>query len=166
MAVNKLIPLYLMPGTYVTVRMFAGAFIHRFKVVGKSDGTYRAIGLDMPLSCDIGDVRRWLGGRRLKGHKWEVNPKFPQRPSEVAPVVTNRGTWHPVGYLTRPSEAKRLGGRPLNEHTPLMLSPAVMDVVQILEQQERMGKAPAARTHSEGLYATTNQESDTLHGNP
>ncbi|MEO5312429.1 hypothetical protein [Corynebacterium sp. c24Ua_83] len=166
MAVNKLTPLYLMPGTFVTVRMFDGAYIHRFKVLGKSDGTYRAIGFDMPLNCDIGDVRRWLGGRRLKGNKWECNPEFPKRPAEVAPVVTNRGTWHPVGYLTRPSEAKRLGGRPINEHTPDMLSPAAIDVVQILEQQERKGKAPAARTHSEGQATTTNKESDTDHDNP
>lgn len=158
MAVNKLTPLYLMPGTFVTVRMFDGAYVHRFKVLGKSDGTYRAIGFDMPLNCDIGDVRRWLGGRRLKGNKWECNPEFPKRPAEVAPVVTERGTWHPVGYLTRPSEAKRRGGRPINEHTPDMLSPAALDVVQILQQQEHMRKSPAARTHSEGLQATTNQQ--------
>lgn len=167
MAVNDLTPLYLMPGTFVTVRMFDGTYIHRFKVLGKSDGTYRAIGFDMPLNCDIGDIRRWLGGRRLKGNKWECNPEFPKRPAEVAPVVTERGTWHPVGYLTRPSEAKRLGGLPINEHTPDMLSPAALDVVQILEQQERIGKSPAARTHSEGLQATTtNKESDKHHGNP
>ena len=166
MAVNDLTPLYLMPGTFVTVRMFDGAYIHRFKVLGKSDGTYRAIGFDMPLNCDIGDVRRWLGGRRLKGNKWECNPEFPKRPAEVTPVVTERGTWHPVGYLTRPSEAKRLGGHPINEHTPDMLSPAALDAVQILEQQEHMRKSPAARTHSEGLQATTNQESDTYHDTP
>ena len=47
-----------------------------------------------------------------------------------------------------------------------MLSPAAIDTVQVLEQQERMEKAPAARTHSEGLQATTNQESDYTHGNP
>ena len=163
---NKLIPLYLMPGTYVTVRMFDGTYIHRFKVLGKSDGIYRAVGFDMPLNCDIGDMRRWLGGRRLKGNKWECNPEFPKRPAEVAPVVTDRGTWHPVGYLTRPSEAKRLGGRPINEHTPDMLSPAALDAVQILEQQERMGKAPVDRTHNEGRHATTEQESDNHHGNP
>lgn len=162
---TKLIPFYLMPGTYVTVRMFDGAYIHRFKMLGKSDGTYRAIGFDMPLNCDIGDVRRWLGGRRLKGHKWECNPDFPKRPAEVAPVVTKRGTWHPVGYLTTPREAKRLGGLPINEHAPDMNAPAV-DWVQIQLQQERMGKAPAERTHSEGRHATTNHESDKHHGNP
>ncbi|WJY90492.1 hypothetical protein [Corynebacterium confusum] len=163
----KLIPFYLMPGTYVTVRMFDGTYIHRFKVLGKSDGTYRAIGFDMPLNCDIGDIRRWLGGRRLKGHKWECNPEFPKRLPDVKPVVTERGTWHPVGYLTTPREAKRLGGRPINEHTPNMLSPAALDVVQILEQQERMKKAPAERTHNEGHHATTNnKESDSYYGNP
>ena len=163
---DNLTPLYLMPGTYVTVRMFDGTYIHRFKVLGKPDGIYRAIGFDMPRGCDIGDIRRWLGGRRLKGYKWESKPDFPKRPAEVAPIVTARGTWHPVGYLTRPNEAKRLGGLPINEHTPTMLSPAAIDTVQVLEQQERMEKAPAARTHSEGLRATTNQESDYTHGNP
>lgn len=164
---TELIPLYLMPGTYVTVRMFDGAYIHRFKVLGKSDGTYRAIGFDMPLGCDIGDVRRWLGGRRFKGHKWEHNPEFPKRPPNVSPVVTSRGTWRPVGYLTTPREAKRLGGRPINEHTPTMFSPAALDVVQIINQQERMEKTPAERTHSEGHHATTNnKESDSYYGNP
>ena len=163
---TKLIPFYLMPGTYVTVRMFDGTYVHRFKVLGKSDGTYRAIGFDMPLNCDIGDIRRWLGGRRLKGHKWECNPEFPNRLPDVKPVVTERGTWHPVGYLTTPREAKRLGGRPINEHTPNMLSPAALDVVQILEQQEHTGKAPAERTHNEGHHATTNnKESDNYYGN-
>src|SRR5699024_6920833 len=157
---------YLMPGTFVTVRIFDGAYIHRFKVLGKSDGTYRAIGFDMPLNCDIGDVRRWLGGRHLKGNKWECNPDFPKRPDAGTPVVAERANWPPVGYLTRPSEAKRRGGHPINEHTPDMLSPAALDAVQILQQQERIGKAPAARTHSEGRHATTNQESDTYHGNP
>lgn len=34
-------------------------------------------------------------------------------------------------------------------------------------KQERIGKSPAARTHSEGLQATTtNKESDIYHGNP
>lgn len=163
---SKLIPFYLMPGTYVTVRMFDGTYIHRFKVLGKSDGTYRAIGFDMPLNCDIGDIRRWLGGRRFKGHKWECNPEFPKRLPDVKPVVTERGTWHPVGYLTTPREAKRLGGRPINEHTPNMLSPAALDVVQILNQQERMEKTPAERTHSEGHHATNNKESDSYYGNP
>ena len=158
MAVNKLTPLYLMPGTYVTTYDVAGIGIDRFKVLGKSDGTYRAIGFTLPMNCDHGDVRRWLGGRRFKGNKWESNPEFPKRPTDVTPVVTERGTWHPVGYLTTPREAKRLGGRPINEHTPIMLSPAALDAVQILQQQEHMRKSPAARTHSEGLQATTNQQ--------
>ena len=48
-----------------------------------------------------------------------------------------------------------------------MLSPAALDVVQILNQQERMEKTPAERTHSEGRHATTNnKESDSYYGNP
>lgn len=164
---TKLIPFYLMPGTYVTTYDGSGIGFDRFRVLGRSDGTYRAIGFELPTHCGYGDVRRWLGGRRFKNHLWEHNPEFPKRLPDVKPVVTERGTWHPVGYLTTPREAKRLGGRPINEHTPNMLSPAALDAVQILEQQEHMGKAPAERTHNEGHHATTNnKESDSYYGNP
>ncbi len=166
MAMTDLTPFYLMPGTHVTVRMFYGTHIDRFTVAGKSDGVYRAIGFDTPLNTDFGDMRRWLGGRRFKNHKWECNPEFPQRPADVKPVVTERGTWHPVGYLTTPREAKRLGGQPINEHTPQMLAPATIDSIQIMEQHKHNSKPPAARTHDEGNSATTNQESDKSDGNP
>ena len=164
---TKLIPLYLMPGTYVTTHDGTGIGFDRFRVLGKSDGTYRAIGLELPTRCGYGDVRRWLGGRRFKNHLWEYDPEFPKRPPNVSPVVTPRGTWRPIGYLTTPREAKRRGGRPINEHTPHMFSPAALDVVQIINQQERMEKTPAERTHSEGHHATTNnKESDSYYGNP
>ncbi len=154
----KLTPLYLMPGTHVTVRMFDGTLIFRFKVQGRSDGTYRAIGFNMPRGCDIGDIRRWLGGRRLKGGSWESNPTFPQDPVEATralvencgPLTRESSAFPEGGYLTTPTQAKRHGGQPINKHIPLMLDVSVADLVQVEQQEELRGKAPRCKGSQRG----------------
>lgn len=79
--------------------------------------------------------------RRILGNLGEPQgAELPQPPGGYSkPTATQAGTWIKTGTVAPWYSAR---------------------------QQERMGKAPAARTHSEGRHATTEQESDKHNGNP
>lgn len=145
MAVNE--PMCLIPGTVVDVWVQTGAHVllDMFTIECPPNSFYTPPVPPPRLTLHATRVltkseRRRL--RRLLGNLGEPQgEELPPPPGGYRkPTATQAGTWVKTGTVAPWYSA---------------------------QQQERMGKAPAARTHSEGRHATTtNKESDKHNGNP
>lgn len=161
-----LTPMYLMPGTHVTVRekrtpnpnpwtTFTPA-VDRFTTPGKSTRP-RAFAMELPVLTEwcMADIRKALGGPRKR--KWETKPPetpgWPKPSPDPQPVHTPMGTWIPTGQLVSRAEAKRRGGGlPLNENTPAIGPVAAVDLIAIQDQRVNPTSCHTSGEYNQNSY--------------